>query len=65
MRTTVDLPQALVEEACRLSNLRTKREAIIAGLEELIRARRREELRHWAGKVELAIDIARSRGRKR
>ncbi len=37
MRTTVDMPGSLLDEARAAANVRTKREAVIAGLEELIR----------------------------
>lgn len=61
MRTTLDIPEDLLEEAVRATRAKTKREAVIAGLEELIRKSRREELRSLAGKVELTVDLARSR----
>ena len=63
MRTTLDLPDDLLEEARRSANLATKREAVIAGLEELIRRSRREELRRLAGRIDLAVDVAESRER--
>ena len=61
MRTTIDIPDDLLEEAVKLSRAHSKRDAVIAGLEELIRKARREELRGLAGKVELDIDLTRSR----
>ncbi len=61
----MDLPDHLLEQARRACQARTKREAVIAGLEELIRKSRREELRRWAGRLDLRIDLARSRRRKR
>ena len=65
MRTTLDLPEDLLEQARRAVNARTKRETVVAGLQELIRKSHFEELRRLAGRVDLQIDIARSRGRKR
>jgi Arc/MetJ family transcription regulator len=65
MRTTLDIPEETLEEARRAANLRTKRETVIAGLEELIRKSRREELRGLAGKVRLDVDVTRSRERRR
>jgi Arc/MetJ family transcription regulator len=65
MRTTLDIPESTLEEARRAANLRTKRETVIAGLEELIRKGRREALRGLAGRVRLEVDIARSRDRRR
>jgi Arc/MetJ family transcription regulator len=65
MRTTFDLPEETLEKARRAANLRTKRETVIAGLEELIRKSKREELRGLAGKIRLDIDVSRSRERRR
>jgi Arc/MetJ family transcription regulator len=65
MRTTLDIPTELLEEARRAANVATKREAVIAGLEELIRRARREELRRLAGSLDLRIDLERSRKRRR
>ena len=65
MRTTLDLPVETLEKARRAANLRTKRETVIAGLEELIRKSKREELRGLAGRVRLEVDLARSRDRRR
>jgi Arc/MetJ family transcription regulator len=64
MRTTLDLPEETLEKARRASGLRTKRETVIAGLEELIRKSKREELRGLAGKNPLDIDLSRSRERR-
>lgn len=63
MRTTVDLPEDLLEEARRLWHFRTKQETLTAGLEELVRKAHREALRGLAGKVELDLDVGRARGR--
>jgi hypothetical protein len=65
MRTTLDIPEKTLEEARRATNARTKRETVIAGLEELIRKSKREELRGLAGQIRLHVDISRSRERRR
>lgn len=65
MRTTVDLPEGLLEEARRRTDAKTMRETLIRALEELINKSKREELRSLAGKIQLDIDLDRSRGRKR
>ena len=64
MRTTLDLPEETLERARRAANLRTKTETVIAGLEELIRKGKREELRRLAGRISLDLDLTRSRRRK-
>ena len=63
MRTTVDLPEELLEEARRATDSKTMRETIILGLEELIRKDLREQLRQLAGKVDLDLDLSKSRRR--
>lgn len=65
MRTTIDIPELLLEEARRAANLLTKRETVIAGLEELIRKARREKLRSLSGGMRLHVDVSRSRERRR
>jgi Arc/MetJ family transcription regulator len=61
MRVTVNLDPALLAEARRISGLATAREALTAGLEELIRKAHRERLRSLAGKLEFEVDLERSR----
>jgi len=65
MRTTVDLPEELLEEARRRTDSKTMRETLIRALEELVNKSKRDELRSLAGKIHLDIDLDRSRGRKR
>ena len=64
MRTTIDIPDEFFEEARRVSHARSKREAVIAGLQELIKKGQREELRQLAGKIDLRVDLKRSRKRR-
>ena len=64
MRTTLDLPEGILEEARRAANLRTKRETVIAGLEELFRKSKREGLRGLAGQIRLDVDVPGSRERR-
>jgi hypothetical protein len=65
MRTTVDLPEELLEEARRRTDSKTMRETLILALEELIRKTKRDELRQLAGKINLDIDLSSSRRRGR
>ena len=64
MRTTLDLPDGIIERARQAANLRTKRETVIAGLEELIRKARRGELRGLMGRIRLDVNLPRSRDRR-
>lgn len=61
MRITVDIPDDLMERARRAAALPSKRETVLAGLAELIRKVEREELRAMAGKLDLRVDLERSR----
>jgi hypothetical protein len=65
MRTTVDLPEGLLEVARLRWHFRTKQETLTAGLEELIRKAHREQIRALAGRVDLDVDLNRSRGKRR
>ena len=65
MRTTLDIPDDLMERARRAASLHSKRETVLAGLTELIRKAEREQLRAMAGKVDLRVDLKRSRTDKR
>lgn len=65
MRTTLDLPVELVEEAMQLLRFRSKRDTVVHALRELIRRRRLEELKALAGRVPLELDLGRSRRRPR
>lgn len=55
MKTTLDLPEELLEEARRLAGARTKREAIIRALESFVAARRRENLLAMLGRTDVAL----------
>ena len=63
MRTTLDLPQDLLEEAMKVTHLETKTKVIITALEELIRKTKIAELKQFKGKIDLDIDVNTIRGR--
>jgi len=65
MRTTVDLPEDLLEEARRATDSKTMRETLILALEELVKKSKRERLLELAGKIDLNLDLSRSRSRGR
>ncbi len=64
MRTTLDLPEALLEEAMKLSHQRTKTSVIISALEEFVRRCRIQGLKKFKGKVDLDLDLNALRDRK-
>ena len=63
MRTTVDIPEALMRDALQVSQAKTKTMAIILGLQELINRHKLEQLRALRGRVELTTDVRASRKR--
>ena len=64
MRTTLDLPNDLLEEAMKATHLETKAKVIIMALEELIRKTKIAELKEFKGKIDLGIDLSTIRGRQ-
>ena len=63
MRTTLDIPEPLLEEARRVLGFKSKTDTVVLSLQELIRRRRIEELKSMMGAVKLEIDIPKSRRR--
>jgi len=57
MRTTLDLPIDLLDEAMKATHIKTKTKVIIIALEELIRKSKISELKEFKGKVDLDIDL--------
>ena len=65
MRTTLDLPEPLVEEARQLLGFKSKTDTIVVALQELIRRKRIDQLKAMMGHVKLEIDLPKSRRRSR
>ncbi len=51
MRTNIVIDDQLMAEALQVSGLKTKREAVEAGLRALIRLRQQEDIRRYRGKL--------------
>ena len=64
MRTTLDLPEDLLNEAMKASHIHTKTKVIITALEELIRKSKISGLKDFKGQVDLDIDLNAVRGRQ-
>jgi len=64
MRTTLDLPEKLVAEAMKATEIKTKTKVIITALEQLIKKTKISELKEYKGQVDLDIDLDELRGRK-
>ncbi len=63
MRTTLDLPENLLNEAMKLTHTNTKTAVIIKALEELVRKSKISGLKKYRGKIELNIDLNEVRDR--
>ena len=63
MRTTLDLPIELVEEARAALGFKSKTDTLVLALRELVRRRRVDDLKDLLGRVDLDIDLSKSRRR--
>jgi Arc/MetJ family transcription regulator len=52
MRTNIDLDDQLMEEAFRLSNVRTKKELVNLALQEFIKSKKKKDLLELSGKIQ-------------
>lgn len=57
MRTNIVIDDALMEDALRVTGLRTKKEAVELGLKILIRLKRQEGIRRFRGKLHWDGDL--------
>ena len=57
MRTTLDLPEALIEEAMALTHISTKTDLIKTALQNLIQKEKVRNIKQYFGKVDLDIDL--------
>ncbi len=51
MRTNIVIDDSLMDDALKLTGLKTKREAVEFGLKTLVRLKRQEEIRRFRGKL--------------
>ena len=63
MRTTLVLPDILIQEAMALTQIPTKTELIKHALENVIQREKIKELTGYFGKLDLNIDLDRLRNR--
>lgn len=57
MRTTIDINKELLDEALKLSKIRTKKELINLSLKEYVRKIRLKNLKNRIGNYDLTIDV--------
>lgn len=63
MRTTLDLPEDLLQEALSVTHAKNRTQVIVIALEELIRRHRISQIKRYKGKLDLGIDLKSMRGR--
>ncbi len=61
MKTTLDIPEDLLKEAMTVSKSRTKTEAVVTGLKELIRQRKIDRIISSTGKLEFSGEWEKAR----
>ncbi len=61
MRTNIVIDDDLMNEALRVTGLKSKREAIELGLRTLLRIRKQEEIRQFRGKFDWQGDLDKMR----
>jgi hypothetical protein len=63
MRTTLDLPEKLLNDAMKITHSGTKTGVIVLALKELIRKSKIAGLKKYRGKIDLDIDLDEIRDR--
>ena len=57
MRTTLDLPNDLIEHAMAITHAKTKTQVIIMALENIVQQEKYNKLITYHGKIDLEIDL--------
>jgi Arc/MetJ family transcription regulator len=65
MRTTLVLPDELMDEAREATGMASKTDTVVYALREVIRRKRIEELKAMFGTVDIRLDLDKIRGRRR
>lgn len=64
MRTTLDLPEELLDEAMKITHTDTKTGVIVLALNELIQKSKIRSLKNYRGKIDLEINLDEVRDRR-
>ena len=63
MRTTLDLPEDIIEDARAALGFKSKTDTVVFALKEVIRRRSVHDLTALFGKVHVELDLEKARGR--
>ncbi|MBI3583038.1 MAG: type II toxin-antitoxin system VapB family antitoxin [Nitrospinae bacterium] len=61
MKTTLNIPNRLLDEAIKLAKSKTKKDAVIIALEDFVKKKRIEEALEMEGKLRFKKDWEKSR----
>lgn len=64
MRTTLDLPDDLIDEARAVLGFKSKTDTVVYALKEVVRRGHVQGLKALFGKVHIELDLDKVRGRK-
>jgi Arc/MetJ family transcription regulator len=64
MRTTLEVPEELMEKAKKILGFKSKTDVIVYSLRELVRRHELEKLKGLSGKINLSVDLDKSRRRR-
>lgn len=64
MRTTLDLPEDVIEDARAALGFKSKTDTVVFALKEVIRRRNVHGLTGLFGKVHIELDLEKARGRR-
>ena len=57
MRTNIEIDNKLMNEAIKISGLKTKKETVELGLKTLVRLKKQENIRRFRGRLEWAGNL--------
>jgi len=57
MRTNIEIDDALMSDALKMTGVRTKKEAVELGLKTLIRLKKQERIKQFKGKLRWEGDL--------
>lgn len=57
MKITIDIPNELVQEAMKLTNIKTKTDVIKEALSSLIQREKIKKIKNFYGKIKIDIDL--------
>ena len=63
MRTTLDIPEELIDEAMQITNAKTKTAVIKIALENIVRQEQYSKLLNYHGKIDIEVDLNSLRNR--